>query len=59
MGTEVTAADMFLIPQLYNAHRFEVDMTDLKRLTEIEKKCLALESFTKAHPSVQPDSPTE
>ena len=59
MGSEVTAADMFLIPQLYNAHRFEVDMSSLTRLTEIEKNCLSLESFTKAHPSSQPDSPAE
>ena len=59
MGDEPTAADMFLIPQLYNAHRFEVDMTKLNRLTEIEKNCLALESFTKAHPDQQPDSPKD
>jgi len=57
MGVDVTAADMFLIPQMYNAHRFDVDMTELKRLTEIENNCLKLESFTKAHPSQQPDSP--
>jgi len=59
MGSEVTAADMFLIPQLYNAHRFDVNMSKLTRLTEIEKNCLALESFTKAHPGAQPDSPAE
>lgn len=59
LGDEPTAADMFLIPQLYNAHRFKVDMSELKLLTEIEKNCLSLESFTKAHPSKQPDSPVE
>ena len=59
LGEEPTAADMFLIPQLYNAHRFNVDMSELKLLTEIEKNCLVLESFTKAHPSRQPDSPKE
>lgn len=56
MGEEVTAADMFLIPQLYNAHRFNVDMTNLKRLLDIEKNCLALKFFTNASPSTQPDA---
>ena len=57
LGDSPTAADMFLIPQLYNAHRFNVDMSELKHLLEIEKNCLSLESFTKAHPDNQPDFP--
>lgn len=59
VGDEPTAADMFLIPQLYNAHRFEMDMSKFARLLEIEKNCLSLESFTKAHPDQQPDSPKD
>lgn len=59
LGDEVTAPDMFLIPQLYNAHRFNVDMTELKHLLEIEKNCLTLDSFKKAHPDVQPDTPKD
>lgn len=57
IGEEPTAADMFLVPQLYNAHRFNLDMTELSHLLEIEKNCLCLESFKKAHPSEQPDAP--
>ncbi|MGH1468609.1 MAG: maleylacetoacetate isomerase [Bdellovibrionales bacterium] len=56
LGDEVTAADMFLVPQLYNAHRFNVDMSSLKHLLEIEKNCLELGAFKKAHPSTQPDA---
>lgn len=56
LGNEPTAADMFLIPQLYNAHRYKVDMSELGHLVEIEKNCLELEAFKKAHPVEQPDS---
>lgn len=56
MGDEPSAADMFLVPQLYNAHRFNVDMSGLSHLLEIEKNCLELEAFKKAHPAEQPDS---
>lgn len=57
LGDEVTAADMFLIPQLYNAHRFEVNMSELGHLLEIEQNCLKLEAFKKADPAMQPDKP--
>jgi len=56
MGTELTAADMFLIPQLYNAHRYDIDFSGLERLLQIERTCLMLDSFKTAHPDVQPDS---
>ncbi len=56
MGTELTAADMFLIPQLYNAHRYEIDFTGLEKLLQIERTCLMLDSFKTAHPDIQPDS---
>lgn len=56
MGTELSAADMFLIPQLYNAHRYDIDFTGLERLLQIEKTCLMLNSFKTAHPDIQPDS---
>ncbi len=57
LGDEVTAADMFLIPQLYNARRFDVDMSTLKHLVKIETACLALDSFKNAAPDQQPDAP--
>ncbi len=57
LGDEPTAADMFLIPQLYNAHRFDVDMAELQPLLEIEKNCLELPAFKLADPTHQPDTP--
>lgn len=55
-GDEVTMADAFLIPQLYNARRFEVDMSQFPNIQTIEKNLEELEAFKKAHPSNQPDA---
>ncbi|GAA3540613.1 maleylacetoacetate isomerase [Zobellella aerophila] len=46
-------ADICLIPQLYNAHRFKLDMTPYPRLTAIEQACNRLEAFHRAHPDQQ------
>ncbi len=53
----LTCADVFLIPQIYNARRFEVDMSSFPILSRIEKNCLALPAFQKALPENQPDAP--
>ncbi|MBF9052378.1 maleylacetoacetate isomerase [Roseobacter sp. HKCCD9010] len=52
-----TLADLCLIPQLYNARRWGVDLTGLERLTEVEQHCLALPAFAQAGPEAQPDAP--
>ena len=45
-----------LIPQLYNARRFEYDLTGSPRMVQIEQACLALSAFKRAHPDNQPDA---
>ena len=55
-GNEITVADTFLIPQMYNARRFKVDESQIPLLKKIDSECLNLESFKKAHPENQPDS---
>ncbi|MFP3945202.1 MAG: maleylacetoacetate isomerase [Alphaproteobacteria bacterium] len=55
-GGSVTLADVCLVPQLYNARRFEVDLGAYERLTRIEAECLKLEAFARAAPEVQPDA---
>jgi len=57
-GDALTLADICLVPQLYNAHRWGVDLTPFKRLVEIEQACLITDAFQKAHPDNQPDSDT-
>jgi len=50
-------ADCYLVPQLGNARRFEVDLAPYPRLLRIEAACAALAPFQAAHPERQPDLP--
>ena len=45
-----------LIPQLYNARRFDCDLSDCPRLLAIAARCEVLEAFQQAAPEVQPDA---
>ncbi len=49
-GAEPTLADICLVPQLFNARRFELDLTPYPRMLEIERNCLALSAFAQASP---------
>lgn len=49
-------ADLCLVPQLYNARRWGLDLTPFERLTEIEARCLQLPAFANARPEAQPDA---
>lgn len=49
-------ADLCLVPQLYNAHRWGCDLALFPRLREIEARCLALPAFDSARPETQPDA---
>ncbi len=55
-GDQLTMADVSLIPQLFNARRFECDLAPYPTLLRIEAACLALPAFEKAHPMHQPDA---
>ncbi|WP_437808461.1 maleylacetoacetate isomerase [Sorangium sp. So ce1078] len=56
VGDQVTVADVFLVPQLYNARRYEVDLAPLSTLTRIEAACMALPAFQAAHADRQADA---
>ncbi|MDE0092712.1 MAG: maleylacetoacetate isomerase [Oligoflexia bacterium] len=56
-SNQVTLADLFLIPQLYNANRFQVDIKQFPLLDKINRNCLAMGYFQKALPENQPDAP--
>ena len=49
-------ADLCLVPQLYNAHRWGCDLAPFPRLTGIEARCLALPAFDAARPENQQDA---
>ncbi|HEX9049253.1 MAG TPA: maleylacetoacetate isomerase [Anaeromyxobacter sp.] len=50
-------ADCYLVPQLYNARRYAVDVAPYATLRRIEEACAALAPFQAAHPDRQPDAP--
>ena len=56
-GEAPTIADCCLIPQLYNARRFALDLDPYPTLVRIEAACLALPEFVDARPEAQPDAP--
>lgn len=56
MGDTPGLADICLVPQLYNAHRWGCDLTPFARLIEIEARCLDLAAFDAARPELQPDA---
>ncbi len=56
-GDTLSYADLCLVPQLYNARRFAVDLEAYPRLLEIEADLNALPAFIKAHPDQQADAP--
>ncbi len=49
-GDELTRVDVFLIPQVFNALRFEVDMSFYPKLLNAYKNCNELEPFKLAAP---------
>jgi len=55
-GDQPGLADACLVPQLYNAHRFGLDLAPYPHLQRIEAACLALPAFDSARPENQPDA---
>jgi len=55
-GDHPTLAEVFLIPQLYNARRFEVDLSPFPLITGIEEQCRQIDAFLHARPELQPDA---
>ncbi|HET7395272.1 MAG TPA: maleylacetoacetate isomerase [Gammaproteobacteria bacterium] len=55
-GDQPTLADLCLVPQVFNARRFEVDMESFPTIKRIDDECLKLEAFSMAAPERQPDA---
>jgi glutathione S-transferase len=49
-------ADVFLVPQVFNAQRFGVDVSRFPLISGIVERCNQLDAFRAAHPSKQPDA---
>jgi maleylacetoacetate isomerase len=55
-GDQLTLADLVLVPQVYNANRFAVDLTPYPTIRAINERCLAVRAFVDAAPESQPDA---
>jgi maleylpyruvate isomerase len=55
-GKEVTLADICLVPQVYNARRFNVALERFPRIAAVEEACNQLPAFERARPENQPDA---
>ena len=57
VGDQPTLADVWLVPQLYNARRWELDLASYPTLVGIGRHCETIDAFAAAHPARQPDAP--
>jgi maleylpyruvate isomerase len=55
-GDTPTLADVCLVPQWFNAQRFETNLSGCSKLAQIVDNCLALAPFRSAVPDGQPDA---
>ena len=55
-GDTPTMADCCLVPQIYNARRFNVDLADYPALLAVDARCGTVDAFARAVPERQPDA---
>lgn len=55
-GDEITLADVCIVPQVYNARRFNVPLDDFPRVLAVDAAARALPAFQAAAPEAQPDA---
>lgn len=55
-GDQPGLADCFLVPQIFSARRFEIDVSAWPRIAAIDAMAAAHPAFQAAHPTNQPDA---
>lgn len=55
MGDDLSVVDLFIVPQMFSADRFKVNLEAYPILRAINQKCLELPEVQLAHPKLQPD----
>ena len=50
-GNEPSIADICIVPQVFNAHRFKIDIADFPKINAVADVANAHPAFAKAHPS--------
>ncbi|MNS85509.1 Maleylpyruvate isomerase [compost metagenome] len=56
LGDTPTLADICLVPQVFNAQRFNVDVSRYPTIAKIYEACMEMEAFQEAEPKSQPDA---
>ncbi len=56
-GDAPTLADVCIVPQLFHARRFGVELGPFPTLLQIDRTCESIDAFAKAHALRQPDAP--
>ena len=55
-GDNVTLADIYLVPQMYNARRLKIPLEAFPKLVAADAALPKLPAFDKARPENQPDA---
>ena len=55
-GESPTMADCCLVPQIFNAKRYNCDLAPYPRTMHVYEQCMKLEAFDSAQPAKQPDA---
>jgi maleylacetoacetate isomerase len=55
-GDSPTMADCCLVPQIFNAKRYNSDLAPYPKTMRVFENCMQLEAFDRAQPSKQPDA---
>jgi maleylacetoacetate isomerase len=56
-GDDLSMADVYLVPQVFNALRFDMAMGPYPKIMSVYMRCNELDAFIKAHPDNQGDNP--
>jgi maleylacetoacetate isomerase len=56
LGNQVTLADVVIVPQIFNAQRFDCRLDHVPTVMRIFDRCMELPAFVDAQPARQPDA---
>ena len=56
VGDAPSLADVCLVPQVYNARRYQCDLEPYPTIRRIDARCRQIEGFARAAPERQPDA---
>jgi maleylacetoacetate isomerase len=55
-GAQPTLSDICLVPQVFNARRYKVDMAKFPKISAVDEACRQHPAFAAAAPAAQPDA---